>query len=229
MSSAICFNLDQSKILSSGKELTRDAKQFWVAATCNQKPKTQWFFLSKGNNSFLINLPTSYSVTSLTYCHDSKEGWHTLTLSQTTNFRLFQTERVCRPPFSNLMKMAVTSPNGKKILWEKEKLLVTSNFSFSYSVFKRLVLQTCENQGLFGKGLKISKSARIFHWDILLYIKALFMLEWKRLVDLSQYFKLIGPKSSLQTTTQIAWMYKLRVASLARIRIFQNLYLFFCP
>ena len=29
-------------------------------------------------------------------------------------------------------------------MWEKEKLLFTSNFSFSYSVF----------QGLFGKGLK---------------------------------------------------------------------------
>ena len=38
--------------------------------------------------------------------------------------------------------------------WEKEKLLVMSNFSFSHSVFKRLVLQTHKNQGLFGKGLK---------------------------------------------------------------------------
>ena len=37
---------------------------------------------------------------------------------------------------------------------EKEKLLVTSNFPFSHSVFKRLVLQTVKNQGLFGKGLK---------------------------------------------------------------------------
>ena len=37
---------------------------------------------------------------------------------------------------------------------ENEKLLVMSNFSFSHSVFKRLVLQTCKNQGLFGKGLK---------------------------------------------------------------------------
>ena len=38
-------------------------------------------------------------------------------------------------------------------LLEKEKLLVTSNFSISYSVFKRLVQQTYKNQGLFGKGL----------------------------------------------------------------------------
>ena len=52
--------------------------------------------------------------------------------------------------------------NGqKKFKWvetllEKEKLLVLSNFSFSHSVFKRLVLQTLENQGLFGKGLRYS-------------------------------------------------------------------------
>ena len=32
-------------------------------------------------------------------------------------------------------------------------MLVTSNFSFSHSVFKRLVLQTRKNQGLFGKEL----------------------------------------------------------------------------
>ena len=38
---------------------------------------------------------------------------------------------------------------------EKEKLLVTSNISFSSSVFKRLILQTRKNQSLFGKGLKI--------------------------------------------------------------------------
>ena len=37
---------------------------------------------------------------------------------------------------------------------KKEKLLVTSNFSFSHSVFKRHVLQTRKNQGLFGKGLR---------------------------------------------------------------------------
>ena len=53
--------------------------------------------------------------------------------------------------------MVERSPNGKKTLREKEKLLVTSNFSFSHSVFKRLVLQTRKNQGLFGKGLTYPK------------------------------------------------------------------------
>ena len=55
---------------------------------------------------------------------------------------------------SNLIKMTGSSPKQLKTLWEKEKLLVTSNFSFSHSVFKRLVLQTRKNQGLFGKGLE---------------------------------------------------------------------------
>ena len=53
------------------------------------------------------------------------------------------------------MKMAEGPPKGLKTLWEKEKLLVTSNFSFSHSAFKRHVLQTRKNQGLFGKGLNV--------------------------------------------------------------------------
>ena len=39
-----------------------------------------------------------------------------------------------------------------------EKLLAMSNFSFSHSVFKRLVLQTGKNLGLFGKGLRLFKA-----------------------------------------------------------------------
>ena len=54
--------------------------------------------------------------------------------------------------------------NGKKLFkrvrntvgkGEISLLLVMSNFSFSHSVFKRLLLQTLKNQGLFGKGLKL--------------------------------------------------------------------------
>ena len=37
------------------------------------------------------------------------------------------------------MKMEEISLKGQKTLWEKEKLLITSNFSFSHIVFKRLV------------------------------------------------------------------------------------------
>ena len=51
--------------------------------------------------------------------------------------------------------MAESYLNRQKTLWEKEKLLITSNFSFSHGVFKRLELQTCKNQGLFGKELRL--------------------------------------------------------------------------
>ena len=51
--------------------------------------------------------------------------------------------------------MAESSPEKWKTLWEKEKLLITSNFSFSHCVFKRLALQTKKNKDLFGKGLNL--------------------------------------------------------------------------
>ena len=58
---------------------------------------------------------------------------------------------------SNLTKMAESSPNGYKTLWEKEKLLVTSIFSFSHSAFKRLVSQGRQKVSLCGNGLKRGK------------------------------------------------------------------------
>ena len=56
------------------------------------------------------------------------------------------------------MKMAEKSPKGYKTPWEKEKLLVTRNFSFSHCVFKRLVLQKRKNKGFFWETVKTSQS-----------------------------------------------------------------------
>ena len=42
-------------------------------------------------------------------------------------------------------------------------MLVTSNFSFSHSVVRRLVLQTRKNQGLFGKEFKIVKRVGLIY------------------------------------------------------------------
>ena len=50
--------------------------------------------------------------------------------------------------------MAESSPKGSKKLGEKDKLLFTNIFSFSFGVFKRLVLETRKNKSLFGNGLK---------------------------------------------------------------------------
>ena len=74
---------------------------------------------------------------------------------QTTNFKLFQTSKNLQTTISNLTKMAEIYPNGRKTLWEKEKLLVTSNFSFAHSVFKRLVSQGRQKVSLFGNGLTL--------------------------------------------------------------------------
>ena len=71
-----------------------------------------------------------------------------LTRSQTANFRLFQTQRIWRRQFQVWWKRQKVLQMDRK-QWEKEKLLVTSNFSFSCIVFKRLVMKT----RLFGKGL----------------------------------------------------------------------------
>ena len=77
-----------------------------------------------------------------------------LTPSQTTNSRLFQAKEFVDNNLS-LMKMAESSPKGYKKMWEKKKSLVASNFSFSRSVFKRLVQRTQKNKGLFWKGLTV--------------------------------------------------------------------------
>ena len=78
--------------------------------------------------------------------------WYQLTHYQMTNFRLFQTERVCRRQFKIWRRWHKVIQTGRKH-WEKEKLLVMSNFSFSHSVFKRLVSQGRQKVSLCGNGL----------------------------------------------------------------------------
>ena len=46
----------------------------------------------------------------------------------------------------------------KKTLWEKKKLLGTSNFFFSHNVFKSCLLFICQNEYLWSKGLNMDKS-----------------------------------------------------------------------
>ena len=55
---------------------------------------------------------------------------------------------------SIFLKMAENSLNRVENTMDKGEIARQSNFSFTHSVFKRLVLQTHKNQGLFGKGLK---------------------------------------------------------------------------
>ena len=55
--------------------------------------------------------------------------------------------------------MAESSPKGKKTLWEKEKLFITSNLSFSYSVFQTPA------QGLLGNGVNPLPDNKILDWS----------------------------------------------------------------
>ena len=105
MSSAICFNLDQSKILSSGNGLK-------ARIVC------------------------------------SKE----LTHYQMTNYRLFQTERVCRQQFQVRQKWQKVIQMGRKHCGKRRNCSLRAIPPFS-SVFKRLVFQGRQKTSLCGNGL----------------------------------------------------------------------------
>ena len=76
--------------------------------------------------------------------------------------------------------MAESYPNGKKTPWEKEKLLVTSNFSFSHSVFKRVVSQGRQKVSLSGNGLSLT-STFIYLINFVVIEKILFNLLFKEI------------------------------------------------
>ena len=84
---------------------------------------------------------------------------HALTLFQTTNFRL----KAFADANSKFDENGRISLKRAENTVEKGQLLDASNFSFSHSVFKRRVLKTCENQGLFEKEL-ISRLKCGFLW-----------------------------------------------------------------
>ena len=72
-----------------------------------------------------------------------------------TNFRLFQTKEFADDNFK-------FDENGRKFpkeientVWKRRNCSFRAISPFPHRVFKRLVLQTRKNQGLFGKGLKL--------------------------------------------------------------------------
>ena len=70
------------------------------------------------------------------------------------SFRYTQIEGICK--HKNEYDSEVEK--GLKTLWEKEKMLVTSIFSFSFSVFERLLSKSCFMFGFCGKGLMKPKT-----------------------------------------------------------------------
>ena len=72
-----------------------------------------------------------------------------------SGFNLFPKDRVWALPNRNSLQMTIckfdemgeSSQKGYKTLWEKEKLLAMSNFSFSHGVFKTFAADM-QNPGL---------------------------------------------------------------------------------
>ena len=72
-------------------------------------------------------------------------------------FRLFQTDSVCRRQFQIWWKWHNVLWTSGKHYGKRKNCSITSNFLLFPECFKRIVLQTCENQGLFGKRLNWKK------------------------------------------------------------------------
>ena len=75
-----------------------------------------------------------------------------LTLSQTTNLVSSEVKELARDNSEFDENERKFSKRVENIVGKGE--IATSNFCFSHSVFKRLVLQTHKNKALFGKVLK---------------------------------------------------------------------------
>ena len=81
-----------------------------------------------------------------------------LTLSKTTNFRPFETERVRRQQFQIWRKWQKVFRMVRKHCGKRRNCSLRAISPFSHCVFKRLALQTRKNQGFFRKGLNIFKT-----------------------------------------------------------------------
>ena len=62
---------------------------------------------------------------------------------------------------SNFTRMADNSQKSVENKFEKGKLLVINNFSFSHLVFKTCNADTCKKQGLFGRELNLVSCGRV--------------------------------------------------------------------
>ena len=111
-----------------------------------------------------------------------------LTLSQMTNFRLFQTQSVCRRQFWTLWKWQKVLQTGRKYcgirrnysLLEntvgKEEIACYMKFVLFPQFFQKTC--TCENQRLFGKGLKLPVDLSCFIEDGIFWFTAVCMLSF---------------------------------------------------
>ena len=89
-----------------------------------------------------------------------------LTLSQTTNLRRFQDERVCRQQFQTWWKWQEVLQMSRKHRGKKRNCSLRAKLQFLLypKYFQKTCIPTRKNQGLFGKELT-GFDTNSFHWD----------------------------------------------------------------
>ena len=98
-------------------------------------------------------LETSIFSFSHNICYSFQKEFMILTLYLICQFLAFQIQHQIKYDVKNMNKWGYNYLIGLKTLWEKEKLLVTSNFSFSHNVFKSCLLLMRQNEYLWNRGL----------------------------------------------------------------------------
>ena len=99
--------------------------------------------------------------------------------------------------------MLESYPNGKKTLWEKEKLLVANSFSFSKSVFKRLVSQGRQKVSLCGNGLSDEMSLYLTNVNSCLFSEIKMPSEQFYLEVVDKTISFLEAKTSVATALEL--------------------------
>ena len=98
--------------------------------------------------------------------------------------QILDSSKVKRSADDNFMKMTESFQKGRKHCRENEKLLVTTNFSFSHSVFKRMYIRHIKTRVYFGKGLRAQITcAEQYHLNFLSSDKIFYLTKMKGCAD----------------------------------------------
>ena len=134
MSSAIRFNLDQSKILSSGNGLNRRGNP---ALNSTQDDKIEALSTAFANNKSNVTQTFNTSVIGEKHYTNCCK----ICISQGKIMPLSKLKVFAANKFSVSKNISVF--DRVETLWVKEKILVTSILAFSHYFFKRLLSQGC--------------------------------------------------------------------------------------
>ena len=140
------FNIDRFKILMPGQLFTTQSR---LLMALKWKPFEN--IVGKGENAVkqhFLPFPQCF----LPFPKQISIFQRNLILSQTTNFRLFQTERFCRRQFQIWWKWKKNLQRDRKHCGKRRNCSLWAISLFPHSVFKRPLLQTPKHQGLLKYG-----------------------------------------------------------------------------